>query len=408
MIHSVKSFLAALGLMGGLLVPLAAQEIQRYRGTVGRNAAEFSLSWEGDGRVTGSYFCPEGKRILYRLEGHNPEEGVLEMDELTRGELTARLFLKKKIEGGQIVWSGVLANLDERELAVSFSRDREGNPEIPKKDAQQGGMKPPATGPKATRIPPSWERVSVPVRAETHWEFPADAPNFVMMERFHRRHRFSRMVDASSRLPAPPNAPGVHYLRAKVTGVAHADGSLRIALSLQPVESELTSKVFEPSIAEVALQAKYPERPGFVKAGKSCRVWFDDNGEISRLDLGGVLVTHVRNGADGMAEIRYLDDDADVGEELKAADLTEARLKTCIPDKLTAEGIRWRVMTFDRRLGLTVCADDGGRAALRMDGVASPAAAASAAHGKPWIFLGEAKAMKAFNLPQCQWGYDAE
>ena len=99
-----------------------AQKEQFYSGTVGKSQADFTLIWQDEGRLTGSYFHPKGKAIVYQLEGSNPSDGVLALRELTNGNLTANITLTKATQDGKIVWSGTMENTDGRKIPVSFSR----------------------------------------------------------------------------------------------------------------------------------------------------------------------------------------------------------------------------------------------------------------------------------------------
>lgn len=93
-----------------------------YEGTVGRLEAVFSLTWESDGRVHGTYSYPSRPDITYTLRGSNPEEGKLYLEEFTGSDLSARCHLSKKIEEGRITWAGTMNNTDGRKLPMRFSR----------------------------------------------------------------------------------------------------------------------------------------------------------------------------------------------------------------------------------------------------------------------------------------------
>ena len=97
-------------------------EDRTYSGKVGRLEAIFTLCWQAGDLVTGSYFCPAGKQISYELRGDNKTPGRLNLEEYTRGQLTAKIVLQKTDDKGKISWQGTMHNLDGRKLAVSFSR----------------------------------------------------------------------------------------------------------------------------------------------------------------------------------------------------------------------------------------------------------------------------------------------
>lgn len=93
-----------------------------YSGKVGTREAIFTLRWQDEDLVTGSYFCPSGKRISYELRGENKTTGCLNLDEYTHGQLTAKIVLQKAGDRGKITWQGTMHNLDGRKLPVSFTR----------------------------------------------------------------------------------------------------------------------------------------------------------------------------------------------------------------------------------------------------------------------------------------------
>jgi hypothetical protein len=97
-------------------------EDRTYSGKVGRIDAVFTLCWQDGDLVTGSYFCPSGKKIVYELRGENKTPGCLNLEEYTHGQLTAKIVLQKNDAKGKISWKGTMHNLDGRKLAVSLSR----------------------------------------------------------------------------------------------------------------------------------------------------------------------------------------------------------------------------------------------------------------------------------------------
>lgn len=103
-----------------------AAETHAYVGAVGEQAAVFKLSWEVDGSVFGSYFCPGGSGKVYTLVGSNAREGELILKEFTPGKVlaTATCKLTKRIENGKIVWRGIMQNHDGRTKSMFFYRDR--------------------------------------------------------------------------------------------------------------------------------------------------------------------------------------------------------------------------------------------------------------------------------------------
>jgi hypothetical protein len=96
-----------------------------YVGHVRRLDAIFSLKWLPNGKVEGKYFYPKrGINRSYTLLGENSEEGKMYLEEYTDKTLTARIALVKSTTERQIIWSGVMKNVDGRSFEMSFQRDR--------------------------------------------------------------------------------------------------------------------------------------------------------------------------------------------------------------------------------------------------------------------------------------------
>lgn len=108
------------------LLPATPLHATDYLGNVGKQTALFLLTWSDYGTVEGIYSYPARKGVVYTLRGNNHTEGKLYLEEYTGTQLTARCFLTKTLTDGVILWSGVMQNLDGREFAMSFSRERPG------------------------------------------------------------------------------------------------------------------------------------------------------------------------------------------------------------------------------------------------------------------------------------------
>lgn len=117
-------------------LPTAAAE---YEGTVGKVKAIFSLDWQDDGTVTGTYAYRDRPGTVYTLRGKNAAEGELYLEEYTGDEFTARCYLGKVITDGVIIWRGEMRNSDGRAFPMEFSRRREtatpATPTAPSSDA---------------------------------------------------------------------------------------------------------------------------------------------------------------------------------------------------------------------------------------------------------------------------------
>jgi hypothetical protein len=120
----LRYYMLAMVFMFGSMAQAA--ETHAYVGAVGNQAAVFKLTWEVDGSLVGSYFCPGGSGKVYTLVGSNQREGEIILKEFTPGKVqaTATCKLNKKIEDGKIVWRGVMVNHDGRIKNMFFYRER--------------------------------------------------------------------------------------------------------------------------------------------------------------------------------------------------------------------------------------------------------------------------------------------
>lgn len=101
------------------MLPIEAAD---YQGKIGKLEAVFSLEWHDDGSVTGAYGHPAKPGTIYSLEGNNPAEGELYLEEYTGDTLTARCYLRKVVTDGVILWRGEMRNTDGRILPMEFAR----------------------------------------------------------------------------------------------------------------------------------------------------------------------------------------------------------------------------------------------------------------------------------------------
>lgn len=128
-----------------------------YQGKVGKWEANFSIEFHSDGTVSGTYSYPRRPGVIYRLNGENREEGKLNLDEFTNGELTARCQLTKTVTEARIVWQGLMFNTDGRgPFEMSFSRLRD-DP----RDSRDAELPPLATN----EVPDHWPFSPTPLNA---------------------------------------------------------------------------------------------------------------------------------------------------------------------------------------------------------------------------------------------------
>ena len=101
---------------------LRADETNNYAGEVGGQKLVLTLTWHDNGAVSGSYYCPGGRNRVYMLHGTNPRQGELLLTEYTESKATASIKASKNIEGGLIVWRGMMYNYDGRNKPMHFYR----------------------------------------------------------------------------------------------------------------------------------------------------------------------------------------------------------------------------------------------------------------------------------------------
>jgi hypothetical protein len=99
-----------------------AQDTFVYEAKVGKSPAKFTLTWQGDGTVSGSYFHPTNPNQVYTLSGTNYEEGKLELVEYTQRKQTATISLEKIMLNGVVAWKGTMYNTDGRTFDIVLAR----------------------------------------------------------------------------------------------------------------------------------------------------------------------------------------------------------------------------------------------------------------------------------------------
>ena len=115
---------------GGIPAPVRparppVQTTSNYTGNVGKLAAKYSLVWNPDGTVSGTYRYPTIERgIVYRLIGNNHADGQLCLEEYTGSSITARINLTKQQSATEIVWSGTMHNTDGKIFPMRMARQR--------------------------------------------------------------------------------------------------------------------------------------------------------------------------------------------------------------------------------------------------------------------------------------------
>lgn len=97
----------------------------RYTGNVGRQQAVYSITWNPDRTVSGTYYYPNWNQgTTYRLIGNNHTDGKLYLEEYTGSAISARIHLTKTLTAGEIVWSGKMYNTDGKIFDIRMARSR--------------------------------------------------------------------------------------------------------------------------------------------------------------------------------------------------------------------------------------------------------------------------------------------
>lgn len=104
---------------------LPVSSASRYTGNVGRLSASYSLTWNPDGTVSGTYTYPtRNDGVVYRLIGNNHTDGQLYLEEYTGAKITARIKLSKSVTNNQVVWAGTMYNTDGSTFPMKMARSR--------------------------------------------------------------------------------------------------------------------------------------------------------------------------------------------------------------------------------------------------------------------------------------------
>ncbi len=333
--------------------PAATAAETRYTGYVGRLDAEFSLYWNADRSVQGSYHHPAEPDTVYRIFGTNRREGELVLEEYTGRDLSARAVLQKRIEADTIVWEGMMMNLDGRRFPMAFSRARESSPAPALDDFE------------ARRAV-----VLARLESEVHWEdFPlADALVEMVPIYLEDGHYFAgRVVEASS-------GGGESQMRFEVgdwddDGHFHQDGQRELTLRMA---REL------PLPAELLL-------------GRDFALYADVEGKLFAVELVEIAITHVRRSASGKFEVRGLVDlvDDDGSGEWNAAAFAE-KMKSAprvefVPDKVALEieplpeaepdeDLFFQTIRLVRDYGISIQATAAGPGSLELESLSLDAA----------------------------------
>ena len=352
--------------------PVAVAE-NAYAGFVGRLEARFQLAWQSDGTVNGSYHYPDRPGTTYRLLGNNPREGELYLSEYTDGLLSARCVLHKRLEDGLIIWEGRMMNLDGRQFAMAFARERSNAAPAVAVDSYE-----------ARRL-----AMLGKLPAEVRWdEFPlAD--------------------EAIERVPVDPE--GGEYFGAKVLSCV-SDGigtTLNLRVADWDADGNLLLEQGRELRVRVARLLPFPEG---TLDGRNINLSFDGEGALFSLELPDIAITHVRRSASGKLEVRGLVDLFPISESQNWSEeeylerIRATKPIEFLPDKLAldlvpmgdadpgADEIVFQTIRLVRDYGLSIQATAAGPGSLELESVSLDPEPV----GNPWIALkGLKEAIKA-------------
>lgn len=89
---------------------------RQHTGQIGKFAATYSIDWQPNGVLTGSYYNDQNPGAIYRLTGVANAAGELHLVEFTRGRQSARCELKLK-DG---TYTGTMFNTDGHQFPMSL------------------------------------------------------------------------------------------------------------------------------------------------------------------------------------------------------------------------------------------------------------------------------------------------
>ena len=96
----------------------------KYSGSKGKEPVTAHLKFLSNDHVIGSYTTSYGQKYL--LKGHNHTEGKIFLREYTQEDgvwsVTASFTLRKKIQSGKVVWSGLVTDIDGQEYRLIFRK----------------------------------------------------------------------------------------------------------------------------------------------------------------------------------------------------------------------------------------------------------------------------------------------
>ncbi len=90
-----------------------------YNGSVGNLGAKFSLHWNNDNTIEGTYFYPAQANITYTLKGTDAGNGNIELTEYTGNAISAHCHL----QANGNCYNGKMNNTDGRQFNMQFCKE---------------------------------------------------------------------------------------------------------------------------------------------------------------------------------------------------------------------------------------------------------------------------------------------
>lgn len=345
-----------------------AADPSRYTGKVGRLEAIYDIRWNSDDSVTGTYSYPSRPGAVYRLDGHNREQGKLYLEEYTGDVLSARCFLTKRIADGQILWEGEMRNTDGRVLPMTMARVRDARPNMP----QPAGVETPALYSRVPRstVWPEPPKASVPVERATMWY------------------------------------EGAEFVPAGIRGYATGDSSTTLNLELGVFSNDKI--IFIGPTVSLSIPRALPFRAEDLE-GTTAFVEISAKGELLSINLAEIAVTHYRMHDSGKFEIRAVivpDEIFEVEAHLASREaLKSARRLEFVPDKVALPHrfipgeeayLLMQTLRVTAEFGTAIQSTDAGPGALELESLSLDPEPTEV----PWIPIGSDDAWSKTPLSQ--------
>lgn len=106
------------------LPPSRANSSSNYSGSINNSGSTFSLSWNKNRTVTGSFYYNGMPNLIYTLSGTNFRDGEADIKVYDGTAVAGTIKIYKNIGGNKVCWSGSFYQSDGATVPVSFCRYR--------------------------------------------------------------------------------------------------------------------------------------------------------------------------------------------------------------------------------------------------------------------------------------------